>query len=403
MALGGYKFAGKYCQKGSLTDAEWILLSHKTKVAAFMAANTAANAGWDYYMDGSPDGNYHCIDEWTQAGNNYVTCFYNSRTGTYFALYTINTKRNSSSSITAGAVRMTLPIYTYSSSTSYYLGVYSSHLASIGTVPIAYNRDLRTDTAFITTLMPASAPAVGTSFSSTSTYTGNSFTNGSITTYYGFALKDDNIIAFSGNSVSDLFCSVFSGHAFSNFINSNDPDGCLVWNMQSLSSTAADNYELYTPYRAWGTNGCCCEGFICQNRLGTTISPKNCMIGALPLSEYDGGTMTSYPYQSLCVYDIYNNETFVRGKGMIDVSFLAINFSVTGTAPANAYQVVANGNYLCLRNCVNSTSSQSQYLVASSMNGTSQKVYYSFAFYCGWDPSNPIITDASAWTEYTGT
>ena len=40
MSLGGYKFTGKYCNRGSLTDTQWVLLMHKTKVAAFMGANT---------------------------------------------------------------------------------------------------------------------------------------------------------------------------------------------------------------------------------------------------------------------------------------------------------------------------------------------------------------------------
>ena len=30
MSLGGYKFAGRYCEKGSLTDAQWALRMHKT-------------------------------------------------------------------------------------------------------------------------------------------------------------------------------------------------------------------------------------------------------------------------------------------------------------------------------------------------------------------------------------
>ena len=40
MSFGIYKFSGKYCNKDSLTDTQWIFLMHKTKVAALYC-------GWD--------------------------------------------------------------------------------------------------------------------------------------------------------------------------------------------------------------------------------------------------------------------------------------------------------------------------------------------------------------------
>ena len=52
MSLGGYKFAGRYCEKGSLTDQQWALLMHKTRLAAFMAANTLSGAGWHFCKNG---------------------------------------------------------------------------------------------------------------------------------------------------------------------------------------------------------------------------------------------------------------------------------------------------------------------------------------------------------------
>ena len=53
MSLGGYKFEGRYSNRGSLTDTEWCLQIHKTRIAAFMAANARANAGWTFdYSDG---------------------------------------------------------------------------------------------------------------------------------------------------------------------------------------------------------------------------------------------------------------------------------------------------------------------------------------------------------------
>ena len=46
MALGGYKFAGYKCSNdGTLTDAQWALRIHKTRIKAFLEANTLANTG----------------------------------------------------------------------------------------------------------------------------------------------------------------------------------------------------------------------------------------------------------------------------------------------------------------------------------------------------------------------
>ena len=135
MALGGYKFAGYKCTKGSsMTDAEWALHIHKTRIKAFLEANTLADTGWVFDLNGGSidyDSTYDgVIYDLGGDGLNLVTYF---RHGTY----TVDAKYYMIASLfnwTCGTptspqiqVSNTGPITTgpFSSSGSYKVGFYS--------------------------------------------------------------------------------------------------------------------------------------------------------------------------------------------------------------------------------------------------------------------------------------
>lgn len=392
MTIGGYKFAGKYCSKGTLSASQWALLMHKTKVAAFMAANTMAETGWAYDMTGSPDGNYHCLDA---VGNNYVTVFKRQNADesySWFAIYTL-TKYTWGGTDTGAVKKWVLNNY------SKYLGYYATSYYRISTSQIAYDYDIATDpTAPInaTTLLPMGNTGdnsidIGSNYYPPS----NTSLNDVSVASFGFALKNDSVIMFqnhgSGLPASNLACSIASGHGFSTFVNPDDTCGIFAWNTQ-YNYTVASAYENAARYVASST----LEAELCAAVDGDTgIVKYTAKLGVLPLATWDT-SIQNYPFQSISVFDVKNTASSSTGKGTIAVDLLALNLpgKNQGLVPS-VYSTMANGNFLCIR-AISGTS----YLTFSGFNQL-DNLQWNAAVYCGWDPSNPDITQPSAWTEYT--
>lgn len=395
MSLGGYKFAGRYCQKGSLTDAQWALKMHKTKVAAFMAANALSGAGWDYDMAGSPDGNYHCLDS---VGNNYVTVF--KRTNgendyTWFALYTL-TKFTWSGTDT-GAVKMYL-ISVSVDGTNIFPGYYACNFYRIGTDQISYSDSLATSPSELinsTLCIPVGNPGGSTQDISSSYYPpDNTSAREMGSVLFGFALKNDDVIMFQGGSASSssLCCSVASGHAFSSFVNPDDGKGLFAYNTQYLRSNDTDNYE--SSNRDFVTDSM--NSRLCCAFNGYSGISNNATLGAVPLAYYSSA-VTNYPFQSLSVYRVYNSSTNSYGKGTLKLELLSISFQGSALLVPSIYSKVANGRLLCANNMTSAG------FTTYALNGNPSNYGLSLypALYVGWDPSNPDITQSSSWTEYT--
>lgn len=396
MSLGGYKFRGYYCQKGSLTDAQWALLMHKTKVAAFMAANTAASAGWEYDMTGSPDGNYHCLDS---VGNNYVTVF--KRTNgendyTWFALYTLTIFTWSGTTYN-GAVKLYLTSISVDG-TSVYPGYYACNFYRIGTAQISYSDSLATGPNELinsTLCIPVGNPGGSATDISNSYYPDNNTSTRDMgTVYYGFALKNDDVIMFQGGAASStsLCCSVASGHAFSSFVNPDDETGILAYNTQYLRYTSTYNNESNN--RDFVSNGM--NSKLCYAFNGYSGIANEATLGAIPLAYYSSA-VTNYPFQSLSVYRVYNTSTKNYGKGTLKLELLSISFQGAANLVPSIYSSVANGNLMCINNIT--STGFTTYALNGNPNNYGITLYP--ALYVGWDPSNPDITQASAWTEYT--
>lgn len=392
MSLGGYKFAGKYCEKGSLTDVQWALRMHKTKVAAFMAANTLSGAGWDYDMTGSPDGVYHCLDA---VGNNYVTVFKRQNGEndyTWFAIYTLTYATKTGTQ--AGTVKRSLfsGKFIPNNTSSFYVGAFATAYYRIGNAQISYNDsllDLTNTNNGSTPLMPMGNTAtLKSNYYSDSTAYGDTLTFFvKSSNYYGFALKDSDIVMFAGFDESSLCCSIASGKAFSYFVHSNDSNGVLAINLQTGGDDPAydeqsvrAHSETVFPITA------------CQYENGDTAIPA--YLQCVELSSWSG-LVDSYPFQSLCAF------TDVSGKGTVKVDFLSVNMPKISNQVSAIFSTVANGNYLTVLET-------SSIIGASSINsaknaaGSGGEACYR-VIYVGWDPSNPDITQASAWQLYDGT
>lgn len=389
MALGGYKFAGRYCQKGSLTDQQWAKRMHETKVAAFMAANSLANAGWEYDMTGSPDGNIHCLDT---VGNNYVTVF--KRTNgendyTWFALYTL--AKFTWSGTNAGTVKVWL---IYEDSKSAYVGYNASCFYRIGTAQISYDDNLAIDPdtkPSITPLLPMGNPGGSASDIGSGYYPpSNTSAASSTVVYIGFALKGDDVIMFlgvDGCGASYLCCSLASGHAYLSHLNSNDTAGVFAYNLQT-PVTSASGYEKST--RIANISTYCIDTPLCVSVKYDGVPSWPDFLGSLPLAA--DTSSQNVPFQSLCVFGVPNSAG-VSAKGVVRVELLAQNEN-SSSSPASVYSTVANGKYLT----VLSSGSVLRYV---SINSTAIISKYT-AQYVGWDAANPDITQASSWILYDG-
>ena len=400
MSLGGYKFAGRYCQKGSLTDQQWAKRMQETKVSAFMAANALANAGWEYDMDGSPDGNIHCLDT---VGNNYCTCFKNTAAGGYFAIYTLCAVMASPAS-EGYVAKAHYRAYYSTGSTYYYIGGSATNFIRVGNSRILYNSDLTVSDYGTTNCFPVGNLGYSTNIGNTSDTSAN--LTGASSAYFGYAIKGGNVVVFSGTDLSTHLCiTIASCNAFSTLFNSNDNYPAVIINTQMVLGTSiSDTKESATRQ----TNSYNFAGIIVAfNDNGESKSDGELYV--LPIAVYSGA-VNDYPYQSLYLSFIKNNQTGCWAKGIFDVSMLAWNTQTNGASGTPwPLQTTANGNYFC------ENSSGSEWTV----NVTSSKAIRAVnrwryndewgshsqgwpACYVGWDPSNPDITQSSAWTLYTG-
>lgn len=387
MSLGGYKFSGKFCQRGSLTDQEWAMVLHKTRVEAFLEANAAANAGWIYDMDGSPDGNLHCLDS---MGDNYVTVFKreNSETNdtTWFAIYTLCSHKKTS--VGSGDVARSLVYARWTDSFSGYLGTYACSFFRIGTSQISYNDDLVDITNLVdsTPLIPTGNPGTAdnyyddTAYGHTVCYWNNS------TFYYGTAIKDDNIIMFSGENqtASELCCTIAAGHGVSNLIIPNDNHSAVAVNLQRAGT--GGTYDEISPRAHQGTE---CQVTVAMNDSGKWEVPVGLFVNQ---SAAYVNTLSGVPYQSVCVGGIKTNDYGIMGKGTMKIDLLAYNAPSTTSIYPSVYTSYSNGNYLCVTTYYSDN--------MNAMNGAYLGSSYGCLF-VGWDASNPDITQSSSWSEVT--
>ena len=384
MSLGGYKFAGRYCEKGSLTDQQWAKRMHETKVAAFMAANSMANAGWQYDMTGSPDGNIHCLDT---VGNNYVTVF--KRTNgtndyTWFALYTLTYFTVNGTN--AGSVQIE-PVNNKLTSTNAYIGAHACNFFRIGIGAITYNDDLKTvqtDTTGL--LVPGNTATTSSNMSGSSSYypTSGNTSMGASTVYFGFAIKADNIVVFQAcETLSNLAVSIASGHAFSSLTNSNDTKGLLAYNLQQQSTSVE-----YTSRTISGLDSRLCA---CLNYTGSVLYRSCVMLGIKLAFLY--GSEPKFAFESVAITGIENDYWYVKGKGIINIDFLA---TAIINASYDIFRTLANGNYLLVLKKTGASRTADN---GETMITTSNGVF----LFVGWDASNPDITQASSWILYDGT
>lgn len=406
MALGGYKFAGYKCSNdGTLTDAQWALLIHKTRLKAFLEANTSASAGWVFDLNGGTidfNATYTgVIYDLGGDGLNLVSYFRNG-TGDNAKYYMIASLFNwTCASATSPQIQVSTTgpiVYGYYSSGGQYKVNNQTLFHTVSYDPFPEDCILNNANDYPQKALPM-IPVLGFGAytgSTPSSIPSNNTLSNTTKLYFGYALKNLDIISFTTfndkMTVSDSRAwlkTTFVG--FDSLVLSSPDDSANIYGItltnntqsQELAASGWGNYDAL--YRWQETLTDSFIRYVTQdnkpNDLFFSVCKKACFNGTTQTYPFEtvtlttGGTRNSAPYL---------NADGITSKGTFDIELLSSNGSYNYNI-FTMWQPVANGNYLPV---AIKTLSGSGY-------ADSQTTYY-----VGWDAGNPNILDESSWTEF---
>lgn len=399
MPLGGYKFAGRFCQKGSLTGAQWALKVHKTRLAAFMSSNALSNAGWSFDQTGGDIafGSYgNVIYSLDSVGNNYVSFVkHGTESPAYIAIITAFKWGTST-----GTGQIDGP-WQLRYGADPFIGASNSLFHRLSRTQLTTS-NLFSSISGATPLIP-----LGFVMSTNEGYSGmtpsRSYSFPSQSSFYaGYATKGERAIAFASKSVTQkaIHVSVLGIGARPNIIpnsNTNDIFATSLFGAY-FSSAGANSYGDCVDIDAEDPDG--------YQFGATTIldSGGNVQLASILCPEVSLFVQTVSPQ-----YYPFGSVSFVSanevGRNSIYVGSAVIDFIASNISPiqqTNRLQAYAGGNYLFV-----ATGNYTQSLPYEKKAFTSYQTILSSelkgypALYVGWDPSNPDITQSSSWTEYT--
>ena len=402
MALGGYKFAGYKCSRGTTTDLQWVLLCHKIRVKAFIESSTLSNAGWAFDSDFTSgmyafESSGNVIYSMDNLGYNLVSFFKHGTGDAYFAILTLGYYQ-ATANLAAGCVTIDTP--DVNGSSHYRIGNGCTMFCKIAKTQITPSDVLGRVNGELY-MMPVgrllqaanynNGPTPSTWESSGYTYLG---LGGSV--YAGFATKGVKIISFMGYSESGLCICCFSSSAFSSLFNNGDLYTQFALNPMQATSGSATNERN----NVFSTGSLSSQfGVYALDNSGSYVA--NPLLDSSGKSYYKASESSQYrSFDSLSVSGVWNSTYNNSAKGTVYIDFIAYNYCDTLASLPAPYRIVANGNYMCASNFTSSSG-----LTQEPLNGiytTSSGPKYFPVLYVGWDPSNPDITQQSAWTEYTG-
>jgi hypothetical protein len=116
------------------------------------------------------------------------------------------------------------------------------------------------------------------------------------------------------------------------------------------------------------------------------------------MAQFDGAAQ-QYPYGNITLWAPSANAECLT-KGAVKIDLFAYNCCMTSSSPSIG-KPMANGNFLTAFVVPNGKGTTNSWMPSffTRMNYSSRTTYHTL--YVGWDPSNPDITQANAWTEYT--
>lgn len=401
MSLGGYKFSGFKCSRSSLTDLEWVLLCHKTRVKAFLSSNSLSQAGWGFdpsFTSGmySFESFGNVIYSEDNLGYNLVSFFKHNEGDAYFSILTLGYYQ-AIANLANGCVTINTPSVT---NNSYRLGNGGTMFCKVSKSQITPSNVL-TRVSGELCMMPCGKLLQATNYNNgptPSTWENSKYTYlGLSTVYSGFAIREGKIISFMGFSPSGTCISCYSANPFSLLFNDNDiytQFAINVMKSENASNNERDNaFSISNLSSNFGVYALDCNG----NILNSTSNPTLASRGV----SYNAGSVEfSYvPYDALVVDGIFNPMYNNYGKGIIDIDFLAYNFTNQLALLYPPYRRVASGNYMCVSK-YNASSFDPKPL--NGLYTTSSGPKYFPSLFIGWDASNPEITSEDAWQVYNG-
>lgn len=388
MALGGYKFAGyKYTRPAdydSSVDAQVLaetLKMHKCKLKAFVDSCAASGALWDFsYSNGDYAFGTHgnVIYKLDSSGFNLVSFFRFGTDEAYYAIATLNDASNGSS--TSLNLQNRYYYYNGTSLTNTFItndmccaSLVDMNITNINERPtldrLAFMSQFGNSTS-----ISKSVPSVR---------------------YYGYATKDKCIIALTSDSLSsNRYFNISAIDALS----LSSPDD--LKNIFSFTTTAAaggggnpGNKSMYGYIQTLNSNGIPRQNKASYNT--TNTNPTMYILS--PTTAICDAPSTYFPYEAAKISPLNSglennpiNSLGILSKGIARIDFLSVNNVLphANILPWNAY---VNGNYLCVF----------KYTYTATDTHILDSDLYSKIVYIGWDPSNPDITQESAWTAYT--
>lgn len=401
MSLGGYKFAGYKCNKGSLSDTAFCLLMHKTRLKAFTEACSKSGANWHFCKNSGTidfEGKTGVIYDAGGNGYNFISFFQYGDESKYIAIISLP---NPSSSIGQNWNYQIGACYgKYQENTVRYAWCYVSMFHIVSMSPFD-------DTGFLTSgsyptnalgMVPITHFYLTQSTGlSTKNITGSFYYecyNNNRPIYFGYAIKGSKVISLCSIDKDGTYLT--NGYIFPSVMGfdalklSSQSDQYNLFHA-NLSGVASDFPEyLYVKKNGWHVNNLTQILRSDGSRYTSITYATSVMFNTTSLANFVYGVSTDMPFSAMRIVTnevsdwqlrtsgALLNSNGIASKGLIDIDFMACNCT-DGYANLKACGAYANGNYL---------------LACKDYGGYQQ-------YYVGWDPSNPDITLDASWEEYT--
>lgn len=392
MTIGGFKFSGRFCQRNSLSDTEWCLLMHKTRVKAFLDASDLSNAGWSFdQTDGDINfetfGNViYTLDD---VGYNYVS-FIKCGSGniTYIAILT-TCNWSDTADVSSGVINGPW-LLKQTASNGYYVCANQSMSHRLSQSRLSVD-NLFTEMTDASPLLPAGASVDTQNYGMYMTKN-MSFPAGN-TFYAGYSIKGEMVISWVAStlSASYLHFSMIANHGFKTLKIKDDTHNWFVWQPEGESS----NSSSYGEAQARVADMACGKAFA-PNRNGNAERITFVFNWDSAFQNVSGAD--AFPYGNVSAFGVQDDFANTLIKGDVKTDLLCVNLCYDDISNGSVYAGFANGNLVYYR-----TFGRNSVPVFGMNYGYPFLINLSFycMIYLGWDPSNPDIIQTSSWTEYT--
>ena len=432
MAFGGYKFYGVH--RGTPASGSELVDTHCARVVAFLKANEAAGSHWaiDPAHSGSMmvdeneyitiDGtDYHCIDSIRDDNANiigkisYFAYSYDGLVG-YYVILTAGkiylSNRAASPSPSSGYVNFYFDQFptirgpiNYPPKCLQAFCLHAMSLEPFGVFPV--------DGAFASDFIPGKSvklSPIGAPNIPSSAWNGIDVSNGgsfilASDCYFGYAIKGCDVISFAGTNYANPAINILSLDAFARYYNQNDANGLLLYPAHSMSSSYNENGEPIIAYTGYDGQFLDESGdIICCNYQYYTGSndEQYATIDYSGMSSYNtnkGSNKVQIIAASigLLKYDISTMVSGSLGKGSTKVELLSVWIFAPSTGSSSTYHVgdtFAGGNFIIC----NYFYTNGSYRIQAT--GAGANTYSGLCLLCGWDSSNPSITNSASWNTF---